>query len=83
MKIIKNLDIKEISFREIKELNKNQFAITKHIKYMLEPEDVKKIKKIAIDLDTSVAELIRAVAVQLVEQYSDDNVEKYIFKKEG
>lgn len=83
MKIIKNLDIKEISFREIKELNKNQFAITKHIKYMLEPEDVKKIKKIAIDLDTSVAELIRAVAVKLVEQYSDDNVEKYIFKKEG
>lgn len=83
MKIIKNLDIKEISFREIKELNKNQFTITKHIKYMLEPEDVKKIKKIAIDLDTSVAELIRAVAVQLVEQYSDDKVEKYIFKKEN
>lgn len=82
MKIIKNLDIKEISFRQIKDLNQAQFTTTKHVQYCLEPDDCKKLKKIAIDLDTSVSEIVRSVIIQLVEQYSDDKVEKYIFKKE-
>ena len=82
MKIIKNLDIKEISFRQIKDLNQAQFTTTKHVQYCLEPDDCKKLKKLAIDLDTSVSEIVRSVIIQLVEQYSDDKVEKYIFKKE-
>lgn len=82
MKIIKNLDIKEISFRQIRDLNQAQFTTTKHVQYCLEPDDCKKLKKIAIDLDTSVSEIVRSVIIQLVEQYSDDKVEKYIFKKE-
>lgn len=82
MRRIKNLDIKEISFRQIRDLNQAQFTTTKHLQYCLEPDDCKKLKKIAIDLDTSVSEMVRSAVVQFVEQYSDDNAEKYIFKKE-
>lgn len=74
MKTITNLNINKLKIRTLSEITVATIDGDKTVSVRLDKEQHRRLKLLALSIDTTMSELVRAFLVQFISQYRKENV---------